>query len=211
MRRLTCVPAAAVFLLIGSGTARAQEERPVLELSLDEAVKRAMDNNLDIKVESFNPLSSEQDVRSAKGYYDPFVFASLNTNSQTQPQSNFFTGGTVVETDGDVWNIGVNQALPTGGAFSVAFNNGKTETNSVFPTFNPSFSSDLTFAARQPLLQFLRLDAPRRAIQVSKKNREITDEQFRQAVVNILATVKAQYYELLFACLLYTSPSPRDS
>jgi outer membrane protein len=199
MRRLTCVPAAAVLLLIGAGTARAQEERPVLELSLEEAVKRAMDNNLDIKVDSYNPRSSAEDVRAANGYYDPFLFASLNKNSQTQPQSNAFTGGSVVETDGSVWNFGLNQAVPTGGVFSVTFNNDKADTNSVFATFNPTYSSNLTFAARQPVLQNLRLDAPRRQILVSKKNREISDVQFKQTVVNILATVKAQYYELLFA------------
>jgi outer membrane protein TolC len=198
MRRLIRVPVAAALALACLGTARAQE-RPVLELSLDDAVKRAMDSNLDIKVDGYNPLSSAEDVRSAKGYYDPFLFAALNKGSQTQPQSNLFTGGTRVETDSSVWNFGLNQAVPTGGAFSVTFNNNKADTNNVFATFNPSYNSNLTIAARQPLFQNLRLDAPRRQILVSKKNREISDVQFRQTVVNVLASVKALYYELIFA------------
>jgi outer membrane protein TolC len=198
MRRLTCVPVAAALVLAPAGAVRAQE-RPVLELSLEEAVRRAMDNNLDIRVESYNPLFSAESVRGALGNYDPFFSSVLDKNSRTTPQSNAFSGGTKVDTDGSTWNFGLGQYVPTGGSVSLAFNNSKTDTNSIFTTFNPSYNSSFTLAARQPLLQNLRLDAPRRQILISKKNREISDVQFRQLVVNVLAAVKAQYYELLFA------------
>jgi outer membrane protein len=197
MRRLTCVPVAALLIAF-SQESRAQE-RPVLELSLEEAVKRAMDNNLDIRVESYNPLSSAEEVRSAEGYYDPLLSAYLDKNSQTTPQSSAFSGGDKVDTDGATWNFGLGQAVPTGGSYSLVFNNDKSDTTSVFSTFNPSYGSNLTLTARQPLLQNLRLDAPRRQVLVAKKNREITDVQFRQSVVNVLAITKAQYYELIFA------------
>jgi outer membrane protein TolC len=198
MRRLTCVPVAAALLITCAVSARAQE-RPVLELSLEDAVKRAMENNLDIKVDAYNPQSSAQAIRAAQGYYDPLLSAVLNKNSLTQPNSNVFTGGQKVTTDGGVWNFGLGQAVPTGGDFSVTFSNNKSDTNSVFTTFNPTYNSNLTVSAREPLLQNLRLDAPRRQILVSKKNSEITDVQFKQTVVNVLAAVKGQYYELLFA------------
>ena len=87
----------------------------------------------------------------------------------------------------------------SGGEFGLTFNNNKSDTNSVFSTFNPSYNSGLTLSASQPLFKNLRMDAPRRQLLVSKKNREISDVQFRQTVVNVLAAVKAQYYELLFA------------
>jgi outer membrane protein TolC len=171
----------------------------VLELSLDEAVKRAMDNNLDIKVESYNPESSQQSVRAAQGYYDPFLSTVLDKNSRTNPQTNAFSGGDKVTTKGSTWNFGLGQAVPTGGEFSLTFNITKSDTNSIFSSFNPSFSSGLTLSATQPLFRNLRLDAPRRQLLLSKKNLEISDTQFRQAVVNVLATVKAQYYDLIFA------------
>ncbi len=198
MRRLTCVPVAAALVLSCAASARAQE-RPVLELSLEEAVKRAMDNNLDIKVESYNPLSSAESVRAAQGYYDPFLSSTLNKNSQTTPQSNAFSGAKEVTTKGSVWNFGLGQAVPTGGSFGLSFNNSKSDTNSVFSTFNPSYNSNLTLFAIQPLFQNLRMDSPRHQVLVSKKNREISDVQFRQTVVNVLAAVKGQYYELLFS------------
>jgi outer membrane protein TolC len=198
MRRLTCVPLA--LALLGAGPlALVAQERPVLELSLDEAVKRAMENNLDIKVESYNPLSSEEGIRAAKGYYDPFLSSVLDKNSQTSPQTNAFSGGQKVTTDGSTWNFGLGQTVPTGGEFSLTFNNNKRDTNSVFTTFNPSYGSSFTLAAAQPLFKNFRMDAPRRQLLLSKKNKEISDVQFKQSVVNVLAAVKAQYYELIFA------------
>ena len=198
MRRLTCVPVAAALVLTFGGAARAQE-RPTLELSLEDAVKRAMDNNLDIKVESYNPLAFAESVRAAQGYYDPFLTSVLDKNSRTSPQSNAFSGAQEVTTKGYTWNFGLGQAVPTGGEFGLTFNNNKADTNSVFTTFNPSYSSGLTLSASQPLFKNLRMDAPRRQLLVSKKNQEISDVQFRQTVVNVLAAVKGQYYELLFA------------
>src|SRR5262245_13502073 len=197
MRRLTCVPVAAALVLMCGARAHAQDApRPVLELSLDETVRRAMDNNLDIKVEKYNPEAAEQGVRGAKGYYDPFLSSTLNKNSQTSPQSNAFSGASEVTTQGEVWNFGLGQAVPTGGSFGLSFTNNKADTNSVFSTFNPSYNSGLTLSAVQPLFQNLRMDAPRRQILVSKKNQEITDLQFKQTVMNVRAAVKAQYYEL---------------
>ena len=49
-----------------------------LDLSLDEAVARALENNVDIAVERYNPEQSAQDVIAAQGYYDPFLFANLS-------------------------------------------------------------------------------------------------------------------------------------
>src|SRR5262249_55657490 len=97
-------------------------ERPTIELSLDEAVKRSLESNADIVVEKYDPLIAEQNVKAAEGYYDPFLSAVLSKTSQDQKASNAFTGGTSVSTDTKVWNFGVNQYVPTGGIFNLTFN-----------------------------------------------------------------------------------------
>src|SRR5512141_1201390 len=48
-----------------------------LRLSLEEAVQRALENNADIAVARFDPQLSEQNVFSAKGYYDPQLYSTL--------------------------------------------------------------------------------------------------------------------------------------
>ncbi|HEY8232927.1 MAG TPA: TolC family protein [Vicinamibacteria bacterium] len=170
-----------------------------LSLSLDEAVARALENNADVAVERFNPELSAQDVRGAEGYYDPFLFAQVSKRSADTKGTNLFSGGAAINEKLDIWNFGVDQAIPTGADLSVSFNNNKRDTNNVFSTFNPVYASGLNFNLTQPLLRNFKVDAPRLNLKLTKKNREITDVQFRQAIINTVAVVKGYYYDLLFA------------
>jgi outer membrane protein TolC len=170
-----------------------------LSLSLDEAVARALENNSDLAVERFNPDLSAEDVRAASGYYDPFLFAQLSKRSADTKGTNLFSGGAAINEKLDIWNFGVQQAIPTGADLSVSFNNNKRDTNNIFSTFNPVYASGLNFNLTQPLLRNFKIDAPRLNIKISKKNREISDVQFRQSVVNTVAVTKQFYYVLLYA------------
>jgi outer membrane protein len=174
-------------------------ERPVLELSLDDAVKRALDNNLDIAVDRYNPTAGEEGVRQALGAYDPLLTGVLSTGSQQSPATNAFSGGAKVTTDTQIWNFGVTQYLPSGGSFNLTFNSNKSNTNSVFTTFNPAYTSFFSLNLTQPLLRNFKLDSSREQIKVAKKNRDISDVQFRQTVINTVASTKQGYYDLIAA------------
>ncbi len=64
-----------------------------LNLSLDEAVQRALENNADIAVERYNPELSVQTVFSSEGYYDPYLFGNLSKTSTDTKGTNAFAGG----------------------------------------------------------------------------------------------------------------------
>jgi outer membrane protein TolC len=185
-------------VLVPAAPAAAQE-RPTLQLSLDQAVERALENNVDIVVERYNPQLAAENVRAAKGYYDPFLFANLTHSSADTKGTTAISGGTVVNSKNDVWNFGVGQAVPTGADLSVAFNNNKRNSNSNLTSYNPLFNSSLSLSLTQPLLRDFRIDSARQQIRVAKKSQEITDVQFRQSIINTVATAKGYYYELLFA------------
>ena len=170
-----------------------------LPLSLDEAVARALENNVDIAVERYNPELSAQDVISAEGYYDPFLFANVSKTSTDTKGTNFFSGGDVVNNKTGLWNFGLGIPIKTGAEFSLGWNNNKRDTTNAFTTFNPVYNSSLSISLTQPLLKGFKVDAPRNQLRLAKKSREISDVQFRQTIVNTVATVKGYYYELLFA------------
>ena len=177
----------------------APDTRPVLELTLDEAVRRTLEQNADIQVERFNPEASLYAVDELKGFYEPILTSLISTDSATRAASNTFTGAENLETDRLDYNFGVLQAVPTGGDFRVDFTNRKTTTNSVFETFNPSYSSNFDISVNQPFLRNFKTDARRTQIKIAKKNQEISDVTFRQAVTNVVAGVKQRYYDLLYA------------
>ena len=175
-------------------------DAPTLRLTLDDAVKRALDNNNDIAVARYNPDLSEQSVLSARGYYDPYVFSNLRHNSTDTQGTNAFSGGASVNNKSDVWNFGATAPIaPTGGTLQLAFNNNRQDTNSVFTSYNPVFNASLNLSLTQPLLRNFKIDSGRNQLRIAKKNREISDVQFHATIVNTVASVKGYYYDLLYA------------
>ena len=173
--------------------------RPTLELSLDESVERALENNNDIAVEKYNPELSEQSIRLYKGNYDPLLTSTMSQSSRTSPATNAFAGATKVDSRTTIYNFGAVQLLGTGGNARLDFTNNRGNTNSVFNTFNPSYNASLNANLSQPFLRNFRIDANRLQLKVAKKNREISDVQFQQTVTNVVASVKDLYYDLLYA------------
>src|SRR5262245_28416192 len=86
-------------LLAQQPAAAPADSRPTLQLSLDEAVKRAMENNLDIQVAQYDPRAAQESIRQASGPYDPLVNSNLSTRSQTNRATNIFAGAQEVTTD----------------------------------------------------------------------------------------------------------------
>ncbi|HET9316061.1 MAG TPA: TolC family protein [Vicinamibacteria bacterium] len=176
-----------------------EDTRPVLSLSLQDAVARALEHNIDIAVSRYDPQDAAEAVKELKGFYDPLLTSTISRSSATRPASDFFGGVAELETDVDIYNFGVIQQVPTGGSLRVDFQNNKTTTNNESALFNPSNSSNLNIRASQPLLRDFGIDSTRLQIAVAKRNRDISDVQFRQTVVNTVAGVKQLYYDLLYA------------
>lgn len=173
-------------------------ERPVLELSLDDVVERAMKNNVDIAVQSYDTRLSDEDIRGAQGAYDPLLTSTVNRQKRTAPSTGFLSGTSdkLEETD-FVFNFGAEKLLRSGGLVELAFDNSRTNTNSTFTDINPLFSSNLQARLTQPLLRNFRIDSFRQNVRVARKNLEISEVQFRQIVVNTIANVKQLYYNLI--------------
>ena len=98
-----------------------------------------------------------------------------------------------------MWNFGLGIPIKTGANFTLGFNNNKRDTNNTFSTFNPVYNSSLNIGVTQPLLKNFKIDSPRNQLRLAKKSREITDVQFRQTIINTVATVKGLYYELIYS------------
>src|SRR4029453_19486212 len=82
------------------------DTRPALSLSLQDAVARTLENNLDIAVQRYDPQDSAEAVRELKGFYDPLLAATLSKTSATRPGTDFFSGGAKGDTDKKVWKPG---------------------------------------------------------------------------------------------------------
>jgi outer membrane protein TolC len=182
----------------------ASDNRPVVGLSLDDAVKFALERNLDIAVQRLNPEINDIAYASIKSIYHPALTSTLSTQSTTTPSTSTLSGsnqtGAGIVAGLQNYNGGIAQAIPWGGgSFNVALNNNRQTTTSANVLFNPTFNTNWSGNYIQPLFRNFRIDATRRSLQVTKINRDISDLQLRSTITNTLSNVRNAYWDYVFA------------
>ena len=98
----------------------------VRRLSVDEAVRLALEQNLGIQIERMNPRIQDVAIAQARSSWVPNVSSSLTNNSTNTPSTSLFSGGQNRITDGRVaTGLAVTQRLPTGANYSVAWDSSR--------------------------------------------------------------------------------------
>jgi outer membrane protein len=176
-----------------SGMADAQDS-PV-NLTLQQAIKMAVEKNLDVKAELYNSASAEADVRGSMGIYDPLLTLLSNyKESNTLPASTFLSGASVSRQKVLEYNAGINQLIPFGGTLGLAFDNTWNRNNSdPARFFNKYYQSDLTLSFTQPLLKNFGREATELNIEVAKYGKVGALEQFKTKLTDIVSRVRTQY------------------
>jgi outer membrane protein len=179
------------------------DPRPVVRLSLDDAVKDALDHNLDIAVQRLNPEINDILYASIKSVYNPALTSQLATQGQTNPSNSLLAGGAVgtpIDTGLTTYNAGIAQFVPWGGGnFNVTLNNDKQTTTSLNALYNPRFDTNWSALYTQPLLRGFKTDSTRQQLEVTKINRDISDVQVRATITNTLSNVRNAYWDYVFA------------
>ena len=173
---------------------------PSRQLTIDEAVTLALEQNLTVQVERLNPQVRDLDVAQARTAWTPVVGASAFGRTQDAPPSSFLSGGTdVITTQNAGTELNLSQLLPWGTNYSVAWDSGRTTTNNIFTQFDPQLTSNLAAAVEQPLLRNFRIDTQRWQLLVSQNNREVADIDLRQTIATTVRSVKNAYWDYKYA------------
>ena len=175
---------------------------PVRQLSIEEAVNLALQQNLGIQVERLNPQLQDQEIAQVEANYTPVLSSGLFSRSQTQPPNSFLSGSAgqqAINTD----NLGVNAAFsklfPWGTEATVAYDSGRSETTNVFSNFNPQLTGNVDIAVTQPLLRNFRYDAVKQQLVVTRANREIAGVDVQEVMAATSRTVRNAYWEYVYA------------
>ena len=173
---------------------------PRVDLTLDEAVARALERNLDLAVQRLNPQVFDLNLAQQLAAYRPTFDTNFQNNSRTNPSSTQLDGGESVISDVVTLNSGVSQEVGWGGGrYQVNFNNNRSASTNFFSSFNPSYRSSVQASYTQPLLRGFRIDPIRQGIQVTRINRDIADIDLRQTITNTVSAVRDAYWELVYA------------
>jgi outer membrane protein len=174
-----------------------------VRLTLEDAVKAALDHNLDIAVQRLNPEINDIAYAGLEGIYRPALTSSVWSQSTTTPSSSQISGGgagTGVTQEQITANGGVTQAVPWGGGSYIAtLNHNRQTTTSNNALFNPQFNTNWSAVYTQPLLRNFRIDSNRQQLAITKINRDISDVQLRATITNTLSNVRNAYWDYVFA------------
>ena len=174
-----------------------------LTLSLNEAIRRALENNNEIEVARADVRLAEQQLLSLRGIFDPVFTYTPEINNSVRPVANIFGGagaaGTVSTTDYNN-DVSVNKQFERGGGnFTYFFNNTREKTSATNTSLNPFYSSAQGIQFNQPLWRNRSIDRNRQQIRIQRKRLEQSDADFRLRTIAVISQVQRAYWDLVFA------------
>ncbi|HEX7333298.1 MAG TPA: TolC family protein [Pyrinomonadaceae bacterium] len=175
-----------------------------LPLSLNDAIKRALENNNDIEVARDDVRIAETQLRSLEGIFDPIFSITPQYDKRISPQQSQLGGGSgtsgTLSTTTYSWNPSVQKQFGRGGgSYFLQFANSHTNTSNTFSLLNPFYSSNLSLGFTQPLLRNRSIDNNRRQIRIQRKRLDQSDADFRQRTIDVINRVQQAYWELVFS------------
>ena len=168
-----------------------------VDLSLEQAIERALEKNLDIQSAKLSPQMQDYTLAAARAAFKPTLNANVGYNNASAQSTSQLDGGARTTTKRESFGASMNQRLKWQGAqVSFNFSNNRTSTDNSFSTRNPNFGSNLSFQYTQPLLAGRRIDSQRLSLETGEIQRQITDVQLLTQIENVKAQVRTAYWAL---------------
>ena len=171
-----------------------------VQVSADDAVRMALENNLGIRAARLSPEAQAFAVAQTRANYAPTLFVNTNKNSSSTPADTSLSGSNLLTNAGFRSNAGVAQLLKWGGGnYQVSLDGSRTTTTNRNASFNPNLSSNFNFNYTQPLLRNFGMDSTRQQLALGQKQSEIIDVQLQQQITQTTRSVRNAYYDLVGA------------
>jgi outer membrane protein TolC len=171
-------------------------------LSLRKSVELMLSNNLDLKVERYNPYLQEKEVSKEKAVFDPLARFSLQDSKMVVSPTTLLNGvlrNQSYEQEKIDYEASLSKKLITGGLGEIKFTTNKYETNSIFQFESPTYFSNLVFSLNQPLLRNFGIDLNKSRIIISGNNVEISRTRLRDTTTHMITNLQQIYWKLYLA------------
>jgi outer membrane protein TolC len=197
----------AAALLVGTAFswASAQEGEPQdRRLSLQEALRLALEQNLELRVERYTPQVREAEIGIQEAAFDPTLGLSVLDARTLRPTASELETGFGVEfgeVAEDQWTYGANltQRFKTGASYELRFDNNRFRTSAAFQLIDPSYGSDLSLTITQPLLRDRGTAVNTAELRMAQTNLAVSRHALEIRITDVAAQVIRAYWELVYA------------
>ena len=168
-------------------------------LTLREALRLSLENNLDIQLARYEPAIADDRVDEATGAYDPLLFGSYTRNHEEDPVSSAFAifGGTTrVTEDRWSWDTGMSGVLPLGLEYSSQYEFDKIKSDSPITGLRPEYNARWVTQVSLPLLKDLVTNDLSITVARTRAASDRSHEDFQAELTDLLVATEASYWEL---------------
>ena len=178
-----------------------------VDLSIRDAVLQALEGNLDIEIERFNPAIKDAEVMTATGEFDPTVRLEYSYEDAESPQTSeegLSSGAGTTETVTKDLSVGVGGKLTTGTEYDLSFDREQSQFTQrdtlTGDTVNPSeYNLDLSLTLSQPLLKDFGRGVNTADIRIARGEKGMSREDFHARVIEVIAEAQSAYWDLVAA------------
>jgi outer membrane protein TolC len=189
----------AGLLFVCSSFFLAQGQRlEEVELTLKDCLLRALEDNLDIAVQSFNPEISSFSLKQQKDKYWPQMklgYFNYNYNYL----SNWAVQGVNYLTKNLEYNAGITQKILTGGEIELSLNTSSSDTTRALTLVNPSYGGELRLGFTQPLLRGFGPKIANMEIKKAQNQLDISVIGLKSSLLQKVYDVEEAYWNLVDA------------
>ncbi len=166
-------------------------------VTLRQAERIALEQNLNLKAQTFDLLAGEAAVRREYGLYDPRLGLSL-VLAENKERLNSLFANDAIRTEQFQYDASLTQRVPTGGTAALDFLNQRMDTTlGPTPDINPNYDSMLRLSLVQPLLKNFGKPVTEQAIRFAVKDRERSVQALRDQAFAVIGGVRDAYFEVL--------------
>src|SRR5262245_3106936 len=169
-----------------------------LSLSLADAIRMGLENNLNVEVDRYDPHIVYENVEQAWGAYDPGLFSDFSYES-IQLENSLVLNGQFIssqrQTGGESGFQGIVPVL--GSRYSLTYGSNRATTNSTIEGLSPKYESNFTLAFTQPLARDLIWNEPWFRVRNSKILYAASLDQFTKDVMDIVQRIQDLYWNLI--------------
>ncbi len=169
-------------------------------LSLSQAVKIAIKDNVDIQVERENIRLSESAFFLESARFDPTISFDLNADRTVRSSSSLIetgpSGTNRITTENQRLGSSIKQRFRSGGDLDLTFRQNRGTAS--FQDLNPTLRADLILSFSQPLLQGFGRVFSEAPLRIANTNIKISQEVFEAHVSALILDVSKAYWDLVF-------------
>jgi outer membrane protein TolC len=168
-----------------------------IQISLEQAIRLALENTLDLNVASLSYEKAAFGIGSAQGTFDPFVELDASASRNQQPT---YSRIQAADTKTQYGNVIFGGLLESGASYNLTWANSRNDSFIEGVTlFNPTYRTSLTVGATQPLLRNFGSTVNTRYVVQAKYGRDSSAWGFVTAVQTVVQLVENAYWDLAYA------------